>query len=210
MICVWLALLAASCASGPKPDKVFLAQLLGHLGGSYDNMAQSRASPGHAALKLMIAPVDAPLVGKHVFYVQEMAADDARRVLAQRIYIVDAVPEQELAVLIQADLAEPLRWRDGQLNRDLFRSMLAEDLRPRAGCDLLFRREGDGFAAASTGNCRASARDTGEALRVEQRITLDADGIALFEQQRDAAGQQVPGSEPDPWYRFARRADAPW
>lgn len=210
LLWIGLALLVASCASGPKPDQVFLGQLLGNLGGSFDNLAQSRASPDHAPLKLMIAPVDAPLVGDHVFYVQEMAADDDRRVLAQRVYIVDAVPDQELAVLVQADLAEPLRWRDGHLKRDVFRGMLKEDLRRRPGCDLLFKREGNGFSAATDGNCRASARDTGEALRVEQKVTLDGDGIAMFEQHRDAVGQLVYGSGPDPWYRFARRADAPW
>jgi hypothetical protein len=207
---VGLAVLAAACVSGPKSDQVFLNQLLAELGGSYDNLAQSRASPDHAPLKLVIVPVDAPLVGEHVFYVQEMAANDARRVTAQHLYVVDAVPGKELAMVVQADLAEPLRWRDGHLNRDLFRSMLAQDLRPRAGCDLLFQREGAGFSAATVGNCRASARDTGEALRVEQRVTLTGDGIALLEQQRDAAGRLVYGTEPDPWYRFARRADASW
>lgn len=210
MVWVGLAALAASCASGPKSDEVFVNQLLAQLGGSYDNLAQSRASPDHAPLKLMIAPVQAPLVGEHVFYVQEMAADDARRVTAQHLYVVDAVPDKELAMLVQADFAEPLRWRDGHLNLELFRSMLAQDLRPRPGCDLLFKRDGAGFSAATVGNCRASARDTGEALRVEQRVTINGDGIALFEQQRDAAGQLVHGTESDPWYRFARRADAPW
>lgn len=205
-----VAALATSCVSGPKSDELFVNQLLAQLGGSYDNLAQSRASPDHAPLRLMIAPVDAPLVGEHVFYVQEMAADDPRRVTAQHLYVVDAVPGKELAMLVQADFAEPLRWRDGQQNRDLFRSMLSQDLRPRPGCDLLFQREGAGFSAATVGNCRASARDTGEALRVEQRVTLNSDGIALFEQQRDAAGALVYGTGPDPWYRFARRADAPW
>jgi hypothetical protein len=205
-----LALLLASCASGPKPDEVFMAQLLATLPGSYDNLAQSRASPDHPPLKLMIAPVQAPLVGDHVFYVQEMAADNAQRVLAQRLYVVNEVPDKQMAVLTQADLAEPLRWRDGHLKRNLFQGMLMQDLRVRGGCDLLFKRDGNSFAAALTGNCRGSARDTGEALRVEQRITLNADGIAIFEQQRDAAGKLVYGDEPDPWYRYARRADAPW
>jgi hypothetical protein len=205
-----LALLAASCVSGPKPDEVFMAQLLATLPGSYDNLAQSRASPSHSPLRLMIAPVDAPLVGDHVYYVQEMAADNANRVLAQRLYVVSPVPDEEMAVLTQADLIEPLRWRDGHLKRNLFQSMLMQDLRVRAGCDLLFKRDKNAFAAALTGNCRGSARNTGEALRVEQRLTLDADGIAMFEQQRDAAGKLVYGDEPDPWYRYARRADAPW
>ena len=205
-----LALLLTSCASGPKSGDVFLAQLLGQLGGSYDNLAQSRAAPDHAALQLMIVPVEAPLVGEHVFYVQEMAADDARRVIAQQVYVLNAAPRGELAVLTQADLVEPRRWRDGHLNRDLFRSMLSRDLRPRPGCDLVFRRDGAGFAATGSGNCRVAAGDTGETLRVEQRVALNADGIAIFEQRHDAAGKLVYGFEPDPWYRFARRADAPW
>jgi hypothetical protein len=210
ILCAALALLCTSCVSGPKPDEVFLDQLLGALAGSYDNLAQSRAAPDHAPLRLMIAPVQAQLVGDHVFYVQEMAADDPRRVLAQRLYVVESVSGSEMAVVTQADFVEPLRWRDGQAKRELFRSLLMQDLRIRTGCDLLFKREAGGFAATQTANCRGSARDTGEALRVEQRITLNADGSALFEQQRDAAGKLVYGDEPDPWYRYARRADAPW
>lgn len=210
IILLGLAVLAASCASGPKADERFADQLYLALAGSYDNMAQSRASPDHAALILVIAPVQALLVGDHVLYVQETAADDPRRVLAQYMYVINALPGGQMAVVTQTDLAEPLRWRDGQLNRDLFHSMMTQDLRARPGCDLLFKREGAGYSASTAGNCRGSARDTGEALRVEQRITLDADGIALFEQRRDAAGNLVRGGEADPWYRFARRAETPW
>jgi hypothetical protein len=210
LLLLGFALLAASCATGPKRADVFLEQLLGALAGSYDNLAQSRASPDHAPVKLLIAPVQAQLVGDHVFYVQEVAADDARRVLAQHLYVVELVGDGEMALLTQTDFAEPLRWRDGHLKRELFQSLLKKDLRLRPGCDLLFKREPGGFAGTLAGNCRASARDTGEALRVEQRVTLNADGIAVFEQHRDAAGKLVYGDMPDPWYRYARRADAPW
>jgi hypothetical protein len=205
-----LALLLVACAAGPTREEAMVDELVRMLPGSYDNLAQSRAAPDHAPLRLMIAPVQAPLVGDHVFYVQEMAADDARRVIAQRLYIVSPVPKREQAVLTQLDFRETLRWRDGHLNRDLFRGLLMDDLRVRAGCDMLWTRATRGFAATTGSGCRASARDTGEALRVEQRFTLDADGIAVFEQQRDAAGELVFGTETDPWYRYARRADAPW
>ena len=90
---VVLALLAAACVSGPDPGEVFMAQLLATLPGSYDNLAQSRAGAGHSPLRLMIAPVEAPLVGDHVYYVQEMAADNANRVLAQRLYVVNPVTD---------------------------------------------------------------------------------------------------------------------
>jgi len=207
-----MALLLAMVASAkPRKDEVFLDQLATVLGGSYDNLAQSRADAEHPALRLMIVPVQAPLVGDHVFYVQEMAADDPRRVLAQRLYVLNGIPRKEQAVLTQLDFNEPLRWRDGQKNRDLFRSLLVQDLRARPGCDLLWQRDGKDFKAALLNDaCRAASRATGETVRVEQRMQLGAETLNLFELHRDAAGATVYGEAVDPWYRFVRRADAPW
>ncbi len=54
------ALLAAAFAAGaaqPKKEEVMLAELVAMLGGSYDNIAQSRASSDHPALRLMVVPV---------------------------------------------------------------------------------------------------------------------------------------------------------
>jgi hypothetical protein len=200
----------AGCASQPKRHEVFLAELVRVLPGSYDNIAQSRASPQHVPLRLVVAPVQAGFLGRHVFYVQEMAAQDAQRVLAQKLYIVEPVEGEERAVLLQADFAEPMRWRDGHLRRDLFKSLLPEDVRPRVGCDITITRAGGGFTGTGRDTCRISAPGTGETLRVEQKLELDAESLAIFEQQRDATGALVRAEPEDPWYRFARRADAPW
>lgn len=204
------ALLLVACASKPSREDVMVDELVAQLAGSYDNIAQSRSSSDHPALRLVIAPVRAPLVGEHVFYVQEMAADDLRRVLSQRLYVVSAVAKGEQALLAQLDFSEPLRWRDGYLNRDLFRSLLMQDLRQRNGCDLLWQRAGAGFSASTGAGCRTVSRTTGEGLKVEQKFRLDADGLEALEQHRDAAGVLVFGDEEDPWFRYARRGDAPW
>lgn len=196
-----------------------VGKLVETFAGSYDNIAQSRASSDHPALRMMIVPVQAPGVGDHVFYVQEMAADDARRVLAQRLYVINGVPGREQAVLTQLDFSEPARWRDGHLKRDLFRSLLMQDLRIRTGCDLLWTRKpaekgataaDDAFVATTGNSCRAASRTTGETLKVEQRMELDSDSLAIMEKQRDATGVLVSGEMPDPYFRFTRRADAPW
>jgi hypothetical protein len=216
-----LAAAFAVVAAQPKKEDVMLRELVAVLGGSYDNLAQSRASSEHPALKLMVVPVEAPGVGDHVFYVQETAADDARRVLAQRLYVLTVVPKREQAIMTQLDFNEPTRWRDGQLKRELFRSLLMQDLRVRAGCELLWSRKPQEKAATrknaalafiGTGNgaCRAASRLTGETVKVEQRMELDAESLAVFEQQRDAAGVLVAGDLRDPYFRYSRRADAPW
>jgi hypothetical protein len=209
---LWLValLLLTACAAQPKRDDLFMAELALVLAGSYDNLAQSRTGSGHVALRLVIAPVQVPLLGERVFYVQEMAADDPRRVFSQRMYVLQSVEGSERAVLSQADLAENARWRDGHLNRDLFKSMLPQDVRVRGGCDLLIVRSATGFTGTGGSACRIAAPGTGETLRVEQRLEVNVDGLALQELQRDAAGVLVRGGEADPWYRFARRADAPW
>ncbi|MEO6185749.1 MAG: CpcT/CpeT family chromophore lyase [Steroidobacteraceae bacterium] len=217
-----LALLQVGCAPQPKRDEVMVNELVVTLAGSYDNIAQSRSSSEHPALRLMVAPVQAPAVGDHVFYVQEMAADDPRRVLTQRVYVLNGVPGREQAILTQLDLNEPLRWRDGHLHREVFRSLLTQDMRARPGCDLLWTRKPvdnpaskdkpafAGFVATTGSTCRTAARSTGETMKVEQRMELNADGLAVFEQQRDAAGVLAYGDLTDPFFRYARRADAPW
>lgn len=215
-----LAWLPAGAAK-PKPEEVMLAQLAESLAGSYDNIAQSRSSSDHPALRLMVVPVNAPRVGDNVFYVQEMAADDARRVLAQRLYVLNAVPKREQAILTQLDFLEPDRWRDGHLKRELFIALMMQDLRVRAGCDLLWTRKPaekvagkatktNAFVATTGTGCRAASRDTGETLKIEQRMELDSERLAMSEKQRDANGVLVSADLPDPFFRFARRADAPW
>lgn len=203
--------LLAACNTTSVRGEAALNELVALLPGSYDNIAQARSMPDHSSLRLVIAPVQAPLVGDHVFYMQEMAGNDPRRVLTQRLYIVDSVPDSEFSAMRQLDFTEPTRWRDGQLNRDLFRSLILTDLRPQAGCDLLWKRTDTGFSATNNPQtCRATSRETSETLKVEQRMEVDSDGVEFFEQRRDALGAIVQGTEADPRYRFSRRADAPW
>jgi CpeT/CpcT family (DUF1001) len=210
-----LCLLSGCSTTSARGEKA-LQEFVALLPGSYDNLAQSRllpadGSPAHTALRLIVAPVQAPLVGDHVFYVQEMAADDLRRVLAQRLYVVNLQPGGGDPVLAQLDFNEPGRWRDGHLNRDLFRSLLTTDLRMRTGCDLIWTRSTSGFAATNNpAQCRTSSRATGEALHVEQRMQLGQEGLDLFDRYTDSAGTVVFGGDTDPYYRFSRRADAPW
>jgi len=207
-----LALLAACATTKKQESEQVLHELLGLLPGSYDNLAQTR-QPGatQVPLRLMIVPVEAPLVSDHVFYVQEMAADDPRRVLAQRLYIVEESAEPEKPVMAQFDFAEPARWRDGQNKREIFRGLLPQDLRPRTGCGMTFTKTDEGFTAeGDASKCKVAAAGTGETLRSDLHLELDRDRLSVKEKQTDMNGVVMRGGEEDSWYRFVRRADAPW
>jgi hypothetical protein len=203
---LWLA----ACASTAERRQAEVAALGAALEGRYDNVAQSQAelragaaSP-HEPLALVIARVQAPLVGDDVYFVRESAADDPRRVFSQRIWVlgVDAAGRSVHGVY---RFAEPERWRSGADSAELFRALLADDLAPASGCDVRWSRTPAGFRGANDpATCRVAA-DAGEELRFEQVIRLENGELAFSEREVDGAGATVRGRDAAAPYIFRRR-----
>lgn len=198
------AMLLQACGGAQAQRQGDLARLAEMLPGTYDNRDQAAAGEDVAALRLSIVPVQAPMVGDQLYYLQEMAADDARRVTAQAMLSLQITPDGRILQGVYS-LAEPARWRDGQDRPGLFRSLLPEDLRPADGCELEWRVDGRGFTAENdAARCRVTHRATGRPARRESRIELTPDGIAFSDTVIDGDGRRDP---PQPrWYRFRRLA----
>jgi CpeT/CpcT family (DUF1001) len=206
----WLA----ACADQGKLREEDLANLMAWLPGSYDNTAQADADiqqgrhPPHDKVALVIIPIDAPmlrLVGHNMFYLQEMAADDERRVMSQKVLAFDVgdsgIVEREWS------LTEPRRWRDGHLNPDLFRSLVVEDLGATPGCELMWKRDGERFVGTNDPRrCRGGAYGAGLA-QLHHRAELGADELAIAEVAYDRSGHVVQGRTDDPFNRFRRRGE---
>jgi len=145
-----LATLLAGCADQARKNEDEMTQLLALLPGRYDNSAQLEAdahagAPAHEKVALVIAHVYTPRLGHHLFYAQEMAADDPRRVLGQKMYGFE-VDEKRGIVETVFEFAEPLRWRDGQLHPEVFTSVVIEDVHAE-GCQLLWKKVDATFVA---------------------------------------------------------------
>jgi CpeT/CpcT family (DUF1001) len=146
------ALLAtAGCTDTTKVHEGELTGLLAVLPGTYDNSAQAELDehnglrPAHEAVALTITHVEAPRLGHHVYYAQETAAGDPLRVLSQKMYSFE-VDEKRGIVETLYELAEPLRWRDGQQHKEVFTSIMKTDVQPEA-CQLVWKRKDTGFVA---------------------------------------------------------------
>lgn len=158
-----LACLVAGCTNDVKLRKAELQQLATLIPGRYDNREQAGAAPeagADAALELNIVPIYAPFLSDHVFYVQENAFGDPRRVLSQRLFVFDVSGD---AAILQRVLgfAEPNRWRDGHLNTDLFKGLMTQDVGVAAGaCRLEWTLGAEAFTgkAASPGTCIGASR----------------------------------------------------
>lgn len=198
-----LAMGLVACGGVPAKRQAELAQLSAMLPGTYDNTLQA-SSEGQAAvpaLRLAIVPVYAPLVGRDIFYVQEMAADDARRVTAQRLVSLEVTPDGKLVQGLFA-FGEPARWRDGHEKPDLFKSLLPQDLRLLEGCELVWHPSGRAFKGENDPRtCRVSDRGSGATVHQASKAEVDSDGIAFSDTVVESAGTE------QAWLRFRRRAN---
>ena len=144
-------LLLCGCTDQTKVHEGELTELLAVFPGRYDNSAQADADvrnhvhPPHDAVALTITHVYTPRLGHHVYYAQETAADDPRRVFTQKMYSF-TVEEKRGIVETMYELVEPLRWRDGQQNKDMFTSIVTEDVQAE-GCQLIWKKKEAGFVA---------------------------------------------------------------
>jgi hypothetical protein len=208
--CALLAsLLLVACVDQPQKQEQELGELVGLVAGHYDTIAQVRAearagAPLREALQLAIVPVHTPLIGDAVFYLQEHVVNDPRRVTAQRLVMFEVAQGVPLLVETQLALVEPVRWRGGDENPELFRSLLPQDVKPIAGCEISWKKVEGGFdGSTNLTRCRSESRSTGETLNVEMKLELRGDELTLTERRRDGAGALV---DDEPAYRFRRRA----
>ena len=144
-----VVLLVGGCTDQTKVRESEMTQLLAVFPGHYDNTAQveadtrAHAYPLHDPIALTITHVYTPRLGHHVYFAQETAAEDPRRVFSEKMYSF-AVDEKRGIVETLYEFVEPLRWRDGQQNKDMFTGVTTEDVQPEA-CQLLWKKKDAGF-----------------------------------------------------------------
>jgi hypothetical protein len=149
-ILVFLAL--GGCADQQKVREEDLGELIAWLPGRYDNTAQvaeEAKQTGHAAheaIQLLIMPVSASRLGHHVFFVQESAANDPRRIMGASMFSFDTDEKNGIVGLVY-EFNEPVRWHDGLQHPELFNGLMTEDVFS-AGCEFIWKKKGEEFLAS--------------------------------------------------------------
>lgn len=147
-VAVFAALLVG-CASQTKLRQAELVQILQWLPGEYNS----------DKLAMAVVPVYAPRLGRNVFYVQEMAANDPRQITLQRLWSFEVTEDDQLVQSVWS-LAEPARWRNAHLTPDLFKSLQPQDMQRVPGCELLWKKEEERFTATvASPRCQAAAKE---------------------------------------------------
>jgi hypothetical protein len=207
---VMACLALAGCASTEEKPDVAMQELVMMFPGHYDNTAQVEADiahgvqPPHEALVLDIVPIEAIMIGENAFYVQESITGDPKRVVGQKVVMFGVVKKD----IVQTDytLNEPFRWRNGQLNPDLFKALMVQDVHSIKGCSLRWKRsEGHFVGANEPKTCHARAGGAGGIAQIQSRAELGPLEYATAELAFDKPGHLAKGRHDEPFYRFRKR-----
>lgn len=232
-----LGLIAAACLTGcaaanKQKEREADLERLGHwLPGNYDNTAQAKADvqkgirPPHDAVELDVALVDSISIGRNVYYMQESVAGDPLRVLSQRVVVFTATDKGIVESVNSLD--DPLRWRDGWRNPEIFEGMTPRDFKPANGCDITWKPEenpADKVAAKPVSKedakraaekrhligindrkrCQMTSHAAMGLVQVELRGEIGPNEISMAELQYDQDDKLVQGNPTEPFYRFRR------
>jgi CpeT/CpcT family (DUF1001) len=214
-LAIAMACLALSgCASTQEKPDIALQELVLMFPGHYDNTAQVEADiahgvqPPHEALVLDIVPIEAIMIGDNVFYVQESVAGDPKRVLGQKVVMFGVLKKE----IVQTDfaLSEPHRWRNGQLNPDLFKGLMTQDVHSTKGCSVRWKRsEGKFVGANDPKTCHGRAGGAGGIAQIQSRAELGPMEYATAELAFDKPGHLAQGRQDEPFYRFRKQSHDP-
>jgi hypothetical protein len=199
------ALLAfAACSNTAALRRAELEELSSWLPGSYESSATTGgAAASPEPVLLIIVPVYAPSLGERVFYAQEMASADPRRVMSQRLLSFEVTRDGRILQTGYV-FSDPMRWRDAHLNPELFKGLQPPDLRGPTGCAIVWTRTAVDFRA--TGEGAACAANGSAATILDAGARLGREELVLGAGRYDAGGRVVYGSEGEPPYRLRKRS----
>lgn len=179
-----------------------LAHLLAIFPGRWDNDLQHffqkdlqiPEAERHNRVHSIFRPIEAPALGKHVFYVEQYSDNDPTKIYRQRIYVFSADAKEDairLEILIPKDAAALAgAWRDiGKLA-----ALTPADLRATPGCEVFWRRQGENFIGRmKPGACRVQSERLKKTIIVSDDLVLSPREIWIADRATDETGAAVYG-----------------
>ncbi len=181
-----------------RPGGADLDLLVSWFGGRFDNHVQvlhdehDGVEHPHRRVHSIFEPVQIPELGEHLFYVEQYSGGDPDRVFRQRLYRFEQGDDDEIVLHIHA-FADPDAVRGAHDDPTLLDGLTLDDLEPKPGCEVYWRRVDDHFEGATRpGACHIRSR-AGGVLSVEDTLYLDRNELHIDDRATNEAGELVFG-----------------
>jgi hypothetical protein len=203
-----LTLISQWAMAAPLDDD--LARFVAWFGGEWNNneqVWQQRVDAKGDKAKIedplshthhIFAPVTAPKVGSHVFYVQQHLDADMSKSYRQRVYRLSADTKENAVKLEIFNLPDDKSWFNAHLTPEKFRDLDAAALKTTAGCEVYWRFQPAQKSFEGTMKpdaCSFFSQRQGKKIIISDTLKLTEDEIWINDQAKDEAGNRVFGSK---------------
>lgn len=194
-----------ACTAEKKLREAELASIEHWLPGVYDNAIQIEDDTvaTHEPTDLVIVRVSSMMIGKVVFYEQQFATGNPRRILQQRLHRFEVSEDGRQITHSTLSLREPARWITGYLRPEIFKSLMPDDVMP-GNCPLEWKKEEGRFVGTNAAPCRASTA-TGRPALLQTRLELTELELTVSEKLVNSAGEEISDGR-DPEMKFIKKA----
>ena len=170
--------------------------------GEYDNHEQvwqeeiDEVSEPHEHLHHIFAPVSAPAIGEHIFFVQQYLDGEPANIYRQRLYRF-SVDEPENAIRLDIySFREEARYRNAHLEPQKLTSLQPEQLTNMPGCEVYWRFDETHFTGYMKDKaCTYVSKRNGERIFITDNLRLTDDEIWIRDEAFDANGNRIFGNK---------------
>ena len=204
-------ILFSASAVNAQPSKADFERFISWFGGEWNNNEQVWQQQADAKGKAVeekiththhiFAPILAPKIGSHIFYVQQSLDGDLSKAYRQRVYRFTP-DEKENAVKLEIfNLNDERAFFDAHKKADAFVNLEIAQLRATPGCEVWWRY--DAVSKSYAGSMKPNAcsfvskRFGDKRIIITDTLKLTENEIWINDQARDEQGNHVFGSKTD-------------
>ncbi|MEX1312125.1 MAG: chromophore lyase CpcT/CpeT, partial [Candidatus Sulfomarinibacteraceae bacterium] len=184
--------------------EVDLEVMMEWFAGEFDNHqqvveeieAEKPPEQPHEWIHSIFQPVELPVFGDHVFYVEQYTDGDPTKIYRNRIYSFSINEEMEAIQLTIYSFKDHEAVIGAHEDPSKLEGLTMEDVRTLPGCEVFWKKQADNFIGwMPDGACRVPSRRTGKIIVIDDDLVLTKNEIWIGDRAEDEDGNYVFGNK---------------
>jgi hypothetical protein len=209
-----LTLITSPVAAGSLEYELEL--MMEWFAGEFDNHqqhveqieAENPPEQPHEWIHSIFHPVELPVFGDNVFYVEQYIGGDPTNIYRNRIYSFSINEEVEAIQLTIFSFKDHEAVVGAHLDETKLEGLTMDDVRTLPGCEVFWKKQADNFIGwMPDGACRVTSRRSGKVIIIDDDLVLTKSEIWIGDRAEDEDGNYVFGNKEGIPHKLQRSHD---
>jgi len=158
--------------------------------------AETPPEQPHEWIHSIFQPVELPVFGDRVFYVEQYIEGDPTNIYRNRIYSFSINEEVEAIQLTIYSFKDHEAVIGAHLDPTKLEGLTMDDVRTLPGCEVFWKKQADNFIGwMPDGACRVTSRRSGKIIVIDDDLVLTKNEIWIGDRAEDEDGNYIFGNK---------------